>query len=92
MEITQKVTNILPSLSGFEGPIAEVEMYNTFVDVTSSEQYKIRYYYKSGVGVIQAELSDPEWGIQLFIPDVGVVYLGIGLWEVVKKLTDYQVQ
>jgi len=92
MEISQKVTNILPSLSGFEGPIAEVEMYNTYVEATSSDQYKIRYYYKSGVGIIQAEISDPEFPIGLMMPDGQILDLRIGLWEVVKKLTDYQVQ
>jgi hypothetical protein len=92
VDISQRVTNILPSLSGFEGPIAEVEINNTFVDVTASEQYKIRYYYKSGVGIIQAELSDPEFMIFLNVPGVGVLYLGIGEWVMVKKLTSYSVK
>ncbi|MBN2290374.1 MAG: hypothetical protein JXQ83_13650 [Candidatus Glassbacteria bacterium] len=92
VDISQKVTNILPSLSGFEGPIAEVEMYNTFVDYAASEQYKIRYYYKSGVGIIQAELSDPEFFIWLTLPNGEILFLGIGRWTVIKELTGYQVK
>ena len=92
VDISQKVTNILPSLSGFEGPIAEVEMYNTFVEYASSQQYKIRFYYKSGVGIIQAELSDPEFLILLKMPNGELLYLGIGEWAVVKKLTNYMVK
>ena len=92
VEITQKVTNILPSLSGYDGPIAEVEVYNVFVDYAASEQYKVRYYYKSGVGIIQAELSDPEFMIFLNVPGAGILYLGIGEWVMIKKLTSYSVQ
>ena len=92
VDISQKVTNILPELSGYEGPIAEVEMSNTFVEFASSEQYKIRYYYKSGVGIIQAELSDPEFMILLDLGNGQIVYLGIGEWAVVKKLTGHLVK
>ena len=92
VDISQKVTNILPSLSGYEGPIAEVEMYNTFIEYASSEQYKIRYYYKSGVGIIQAELSDPEFLILLKMPNGEIHYLGIGEWAVIKKLTSCTVK
>jgi len=92
VDISQKVTNILPSLSGFEGPIAEVEMYNTFVEYASSDQYKIRFYYKSGVGIIQAEISDPEFPIKLLLPTGEILDLGIGQWTVVKKLTRYEIK
>ena len=90
--ITQKVTNILAELSGYEGPIAEVEESNTLIEAATSEQFKIRYYYKSGVGMVQAEISDPEFLIWLQHPDGSIEVLGIGTWTFIKRLVDYTVK
>jgi len=92
IETSQKVTNIIPELSGYQGPIAEVEISNTFIEYFTSEQLKIRYYYKTGVGVIQAEIYDPDILIVLDLGDGTLHYLGNGLWSVTKKLTGYMVK
>jgi len=92
IEVSQKVTNILDELSGFQGPIAEVELTNTFIEATDSEEFRIRYYYKSGVGIVQAEISDPNIPIFARLPDGGIEYLGIGTWTVIKTLVDYTVK
>jgi len=89
--ITQKVTNILAELGGYEGPIAEVEESNTLIEAATSEQFKIRYYYKSGVGMVQAEISDPEFLIWLQHPDGSIEVLGVGTWTFIKRLVDYTV-
>lgn len=91
-EISQKVTNILPELSSVEGPIAEVEVNNKFIEASSSVQYKQRYYYKGGVGLVQAEIYDPEFMIWGNMPDGSIVYLGVGTWSVVKKLETYSIK
>ncbi|HUU26219.1 MAG TPA: hypothetical protein VM123_00270 [archaeon] len=92
VEITQKVTNILPELSGYGGPIAEVERSNTLIEAAASEQYKQRYYYKGGVGIVQAEIYDPEFDIWASLPDGSIIYLGRGTWAVIKTLESYQVK
>ena len=91
IDVSQKVTNILESLDGFEGPIAEVEQTNSLIEGASSENYKQRYYYKGGVGMIRAELSDPGFMIIQRLSDGTLYYLGIGTWTFVQKLTDYKV-
>lgn len=92
VNITQKVTNILSELGEFDGPIAEVELLNRFIVATASEQYKIRFYYKSGVGLVQAEISDPEFMIWRWPSDGSIEFLGIGTWTFIKKLVDYTVK
>jgi len=92
VDITQKVTNILSELGGYEGPIAEVEESNTLIEAAASEQFKIRYYYKSGVGMVQAEISDPEFLIWLQHPDGSIEVLGVGTWTFIKRLVDYTVK
>ena len=67
VRISQEVTNILSELDGFEGPIAEVTLSNTFIDFYKSEQLVIRYYYKSDIGVIRAEIYAPLSGSVSFI-------------------------
>jgi hypothetical protein len=92
VNITQEVTNILSELGEFDGPIAEVELLNRFIVATASEQYKIRFYYKSGVGLVQAEISDPEFMIWRWRSDGSIEFLGIGTWTFIKKLVDYTVK
>jgi hypothetical protein len=92
LEIAQKVTNILPELSGINGPIAEVEVNNKLIEAASSLQYKQRYYYKGGVGIVQAEIYDPGQTIAEIMPDGSIVFLGVGTWSVVKKLETYSIK
>lgn len=89
LDIRQKVTNVLDGLGQFEGPIAEVERTNAFIEATVSNKYVQRYYFKSGIGLIQAEISDPEFLILLQMPDGSIEYLGIGTWTFVKRLESY---
>jgi len=92
VDITQKVTNILSGVGEYEGPIAEVEESNTLIEAAASEQFKIRYYYKGGVGMVQAEISDPEFLIWLQHPDGSIEVLGVGTWTFIKRLVDYTVK
>lgn len=92
IDITQRVTNILSELGEYDGPIAEVEESNTLIEAATSEQFKIRYYYKGGVGMVQAEISDPEFFIWLQHPDGSIEFLGIGTWTFIKRLVDYTVK
>ena len=92
LTITQKVTNVLSELSGYEGPIAEVEITNSFMDIFGGDSYKQRAYYKSGVGLLQSEISDSDFDIFTPVDNNTVVKLGTGLWEVVKKLTRYEIK
>lgn len=92
IDITQKVTNILPELGEYEGPIAEVEESNTLIEAATSEQIKTRYYYKGGVGLVQAELSDPEFLIWRRYSDGHIEVLGLGTWTFIKRLVDYSVK
>ncbi|MEA2062493.1 MAG: hypothetical protein U9P14_02240 [Gemmatimonadota bacterium] len=92
IETTQKVTNILPELGGFEGPIAEVEVSNTFIEYFTSEQLQIRYYYKPGVGIVQAEIYDPSMWVIINMGNGDLLDLGVGLWAVTKKLITYEVK
>ncbi len=90
MEVKHQVTAILPSLSGYEGPIAEVRETNSLIEQTGSVQTVYRYYYKGGVGMIQAEYFEPD--IDVYGPDsLGIFsYYGTGTWEVKKRLLDHQ--
>ncbi|MEA1996470.1 MAG: hypothetical protein U9N45_02485, partial [Gemmatimonadota bacterium] len=92
IEVSQKVTNILDGLEEFEGPIAEVELTNTFIESTGSENTKIRYYYKGGVGVVQAEIYETNILIVIELEDGTWEVLGIGTWSTVKKLVSYTVK
>ena len=91
VEITQKVSDILPELDGFEGPIAEVTFSNTFIDYYNSDKLDIRYYYKSGVGIIRAEIHDPAMRVELLIPDGHKVVDECGEWFISKRLVSYSV-
>ncbi|HLA39520.1 MAG TPA: hypothetical protein VJ417_05970, partial [Candidatus Glassbacteria bacterium] len=91
VDVSQKVTNILESLYGYEGPVAEVEETNTLIGGASSQKFVLRYYYKGGVGLIRAELSDPEFLIILQLPDGSLEFLGVGTWTFIKKLSDFYV-
>lgn len=91
VEISQRVTNVLDELDGFEGPIAEVTLSNTFIDFYQSDQLKIRYYYKSGIGIIRAEIYDPAILIFLDLGD-GNFIIGEGTWAVLKQLAAYTVK
>jgi len=90
IDISSRVTAILDELDGIEGPIAEVEQTNSFIGATASENYKLRYYFRSGIGLVRAEISDPEFIIILQIPEQdSTAFLGIGTWTFVKKLSGY---
>jgi hypothetical protein len=91
VEVSQKVTNVLPSLSGIDGPIAEVEESSSFIETDQTTRMSIRNYYKGGVGLVQAEIYDPEAYIVAQYPD-SIVFLGVGTWQVVKKLAGYTVK
>jgi hypothetical protein len=93
LTITQKVTNVLSELSGYEGPVAEVEVNNSYIDLFGGTSYKQRNYYKPGVGLLQSEISDSDF--DFFTPvdnNTAVKFVGTGLWEVVKKLTRYEIK
>ena len=92
IDISQKVSNIIPSLGDYTGPIAEVEETNTLIEAAASEKFIKRYYYKGGVGLIQAEISDPEFIIWLQLPDGSIQLLGLGTWTIIKKLVSYDVK
>ena len=92
VDISQKVSNIIPSLGDYTGPIAEVEETNTLIEAAASENFIKRYYYKGGVGLIQAEISDPGFIIWLQLPDGSIQLLGQGTWTIIKKLVSYDVK
>ncbi len=91
IDISNSVTNILSELDGRQGPIAEVEQTNSLIGALASEQYRQRFYYKGGVGLIRAEISDPGFIIIAQYPDSSS-YIGIGTWSFVKTLTSYNVR
>ncbi len=89
MEISRKVTNILDELSGYEGPIAEVEETNSIIESISTLTYKLRFYYKGGVGIVQAEIYDSDFDFYTYDEDGNTYKIGTGAWQVVKKLTSH---
>ena len=91
IEISRRVTNVLDGLSGYEGPIAEVEETNSLIESTGTTSYKLRFYYKGGVGIVQAELSDTDFDFYVLTED-GIDFLGTGAWQVIKKLESYTVK
>lgn len=91
IEISRRVTNVLPALSGFEGPIAEVEETNSLIESSETTSYKLRFYYKGGLGIVQAEIYDTDFDFYV-LTDEGIDYLGRGTWQVVKKLQSYTVK
>ncbi len=92
LEISRKVTNILPELGGYEGPIAEVEETNSLIESISTLTYKLRFYYKGGMGVVQAEIYDSDFDFYMYGEDGLPQYIGSGTWQVVKKLTGHTVK
>ncbi|MBW7995034.1 MAG: hypothetical protein FVQ81_00395 [Candidatus Glassbacteria bacterium] len=92
VDISQRVSNILPELDGYDGPIAEIEETNTLVGAAASEFYVQRFYYKGGVGLIRAEISDPEFLIIAQFPDGSIEFIGIGTWTFIKTLTSYSLR
>ncbi len=91
IDIAGRVTSILSELDGYEGPVAEVEQTNTLTSALSSDQYRQRFYYKGGVGLIRVEMSDSEFDIYAAFPD-SVVLLGLGTWTFTKSLGSHNVK
>ncbi len=93
IDISGRVTNILGELDGYEGPIAEVEQTNSLIgsNPMNSEQYAQRFYYKGGVGLVRAEISDPEFLIIVQYPDSSME-LGIGTWTFTKSLVSHSIR
>jgi hypothetical protein len=93
IDISGRVNSILSELDGYDGPIAEVAQTNSLIGASSfnSEQYVQRFYYKGGVGLIKAEISDPEFLIIVQFPDSSL-QLGTGTWTFTKSLSSHHIQ
>ncbi len=91
IDISNSVTNILSELDGRQGPIAEVEQTNALIGALASDQYRQRFYYKGGVGLVRVELSDPSFIIIAQYSDSSS-YIGIGTWTFTKTLTSHNIR
>ena len=92
VKISGKVTAVLDELDGIPGPIAVVEELNSIaVGIGVGTLFVQRFYYKSDVGLIRAEISDPEFLIIVQNND-GSAELGEGTWTFTKTLTSSNIQ
>ena len=93
IEISGRVTAVLDEVDGYQGPIAVVEELNSLTAgaLGIGEQFVQRFYYKGGVGLIRAEISDPDFLIIVQNND-GSAELGIGTWTFTKTLDSHSIQ
>jgi hypothetical protein len=93
IDISARVDNILGELDGYDGPIAEVTRTNSLIGASAlnSEQFTQRFYYKGGIGLVKAEISDPEFLIIIQFPD-STLELGVGTWTFTKSLSSHSVR
>jgi len=66
-----------------------VEETNSIIESISTLTYKLRFYYKGGVGIVQAEIYDSDFDFYTYDEDGNTYKIGTGAWQVVKKLTSH---